>query len=131
MGAEGAECMVIGIGTDLLKAERITSVSIEDRFFEAVFTEKEREQAFENRDPLRYYASHFSGKEAAFKALNAHPDHIRLNEIEILNDNTGRPQVRLFGAALDHARKAGIARVLISLSWETDYCSAFAVAESE
>ena len=123
--------MIIGVGTDLLKAERITRVSLEDRFFEAVFTMKEREQALENRDPLRYYASHFSGKEAVFKALNAHPDHIRLNEIEILNDDTGHPQVQLFGAAFEHAQKVGIARVLISLSWETDYCSAFAVAESE
>ncbi len=123
--------MVIGVGTDLLKAERIMSLSPDDRFFENVFTRKEQEQAQKSRDPLRYYASHFSGKEAVFKALNAHPDHIRLNEIEILNDDTGRPHVCLYGNVREHAQKAGIARVLISLSWETDYCSAFAIAESE
>lgn len=123
--------MVIGIGTDLMRASRVMDLPLESRFFQAVFTQRERQQASSRNDPLRYYASHFSGKEAVFKALRAHPDQLRLDSIEILNGPTGQPEVILHGTAREHALSIGIQRVLVSLSWEEAYCSAFAAALSE
>lgn len=123
--------MLLGIGTDIMKEERIMSLSPEDNFFVRVFSDREREQASQRHNPLRYYASHFSGKEAVFKALSANPDHIRLNDIEILNTDTGTPAVALHGTAEQHALSIGIHRVLLSLSWEDEFCLAFAVALSD
>lgn len=123
--------MLLGIGTDIMKAERITALPLEDNFFVRVFSDRERKQASQRHDPLRYYASHFSGKEAVFKALSANPDHIRLNDIEILNMDTGIPTVALHGTAKQHALSIGIHKVLLSLSWEDEFCVAFAVALSD
>lgn len=123
--------MVKGVGTDIMLAARISSLSPDDRFFQKVFTEQERTQAMQADDPLRWFASHFSGKEAVFKALNLHPDAIKLDEIEILSAPIGSPLVCLHGAAAELARAAGVRRVLLSLSWENEYCLAFAIAETE
>lgn len=123
--------MVIGIGTDIMLASRIMSLSQDDRFFQKVFTEQEFAQANQTNDPLRWFASHFSGKEAVFKALNLHPDAIKLDEIEILNSPVGSPLVFFHGTAAELTCAAGIRRVFLSLSWENEYCLAFAVAETE
>ena len=121
--------MILGIGADLMEARRILSMPEEDPFFQKVFTEQERRQAAERPAPLRYYASHFAGKEAVCKALSINPDIVRLNDIEILNDGFGRPAVTLYGTAAAHALAVGITDIHISLSWETELCLAFAVAE--
>ena len=69
----------------------------------------------------------FAAKEAVFKSLGLPGDHVRLDEIEILNDPNGRPVVTLHG---DLKRHAGEATVDLSLSSETEYCLAFAVLSS-
>ena len=73
--------------------------------------------------PIRLYsyATRFSGKEAVFKALNLNGNAIRLNEIEILENENGQPQVTLHGKAEQFAKEKEITSVMISLSYDTDY----------
>jgi holo-[acyl-carrier protein] synthase len=122
--------MTIGVGTDILSIQRIRDVLENDResFVSKVFTLKEREQASENPDPVSYLATRFAGKEAVFKCFGIH-GNIRLSEIEILDGETGQPQVALSGALLDVAVEKGIRDVQISLSYENEYAIAFAVAQ--
>jgi phosphopantetheine--protein transferase-like protein len=77
---------------------------------------------------LNSYATRFSGKEAVFKSLSLPGDSIRLNEIEILENEIGQPVVTLIGDAKRHAEQKGITAIYISLSCDTEYASAFAVA---
>jgi holo-[acyl-carrier protein] synthase len=123
--------MILGVGTDLLSVERMRRVvedpGVDSAFLRRTFTAREREEARRRPDPILYLASRFAGKEAVFKALGLAGDHVRLDEIEILNDAIGRPTVTLHGELKRHA---GEATVDLSLSSETEYCLAFAVLSS-
>lgn len=122
--------MVIGIGTDILKIDRLACFDKgwDDPFFRKVFTQAEREAALERAEPLLYFATRFAGKEAVFKTLHIDPNHVRLDQIEILNGEFGEPKVVLLADVAIHARQMGIKNVMISLSYDTDYATAFAVA---
>lgn len=125
--------MIHGIGTDILYLDRIRPLyekHPDDPFFRSAFTEKERRLISSRPSPLHAYASRFAGKEAVFKAMQIHPDDIRLNEIEILEDEKGIPAVTLHGNALRIADQLGIGRIHLSLSFENDCAVAFAVCES-
>ena len=66
---------------------------------------------------------HWVGKEAVFKALGvaSKGSAAAMKDIEIINDETGAPQVALHGDAKTAADAKGIAKVHISLS-HSDVC---------
>jgi len=122
--------MVIGVGTDILKIQRIRDgLGGGEAFLKKSFTPREREQARQRSDPALFYATRFAGKEAVFKCFGVDGGDVRLNEIEILGSDTGQPQVSLLGKALDIAAQKGIRNIQISLSYDTEYAVAFALAE--
>ena len=125
--------MILGIGTDILNAHQLaeSSLSPSDPFLRKTYTEREIEEAGSRRDPHSYFATRFEGKEAVFKAFGAHPDSIRLCEIEILSDQNGAPAVTLHGMAREMADAMGAVRVHISLSYDLPFFIAFAVMEGE
>jgi holo-[acyl-carrier protein] synthase len=122
--------MVIGVGTDILSMQRFRDVLEADNedFVKRIFTERERAQASESSDETAYLATRFSGKEAVFKCFGIH-GNVRLNGIEILDGETGQPQVTLLGDFIAVAGEKGVTDVRISLSYENDYVVAFAVAQ--
>lgn len=122
--------MVTGVGTDILSMKRFRNVleGDSDAFVNKVFTEKERRQASESPDRVAYLATRFSGKEAVFKCFDIH-GNVRLGEIEVLDTETGQPHVTLLGEFTRIAGEKGVRHIHISLSYETDYAVAFAVAE--
>jgi phosphopantetheine--protein transferase-like protein len=123
--------MVIGVGTDILKIERIRNGmgGDSDAFLKKSFTSRERAQASERPDPALYYATRFAGKEAIFKCFGVGGDDVRLDDIEILGAGSGAPEVALFGRARDIARQKGISGLRVSLSYDGEYAVAFALAE--
>ncbi|RCX09928.1 holo-[acyl-carrier-protein] synthase [Anaerobacterium chartisolvens] len=124
--------MVLGIGTDILKIDRIRKsyTSNEDSFIKKTYTYKEQKQAVERSDPALYFATRYAGKEAVFKSLGIDGNIIKLNEIEILGTDTGQPKVTLLGKLKDIAAQKGVVNVYISLSYDTDYAVAYAIVES-
>jgi holo-[acyl-carrier protein] synthase len=124
--------MILGIGTDILKIQRILDVSgnADDPFFRNTYTAKEQEEAEGRHNPALYYATRFAGKEAVFKCLGVDGKDIKLNEIEILGSEIGQPYVVLSGNAQAAATKKGIRNIAISLSYDNDYAIGFAVAEN-
>ena len=124
--------MIIGIGTDILnlKTIRPSVQDPEDSFVRKTYTEKERSLIASRPLPVYSYATRFAGKEAVFKSLNTDGDALRLNEIEILENENGQPTVHLHGRAAALAKEKGISHIFISLSYDTDYATAFAVAVS-
>jgi len=122
--------MVVGIGIDILKIGNLNTDNLKenDPFLLANYTSLEIRAAGDRENPLYYYATRFAGKEAVFKALNSASHKIRFHDIEILNMESGQPYVTLYGALLKEARKVGIQKVLISLSYDCDYAIAYATA---
>lgn len=123
--------MTIGVGTDLLKIERIRNVLDDDStsFIKKTYTVRECKQAELRPNPLMYYATRFAAKEAVIKSLGIDGCFIKLNEIEILNNELGQPFVTLYGKIKQLAEDNKVNRINISLSYETDYALAFAIAE--
>jgi holo-[acyl-carrier protein] synthase len=123
--------MIVGVGTDILNMQRIRGVihDTDDSFVRKTFTMKEREQAAEHPDPVSYFAGRFAGKEAVFKCFGIDGGDIRLDEIEILGAETGKPMVFLSGKVQEIADSMGIRNIQVSLSNDTDYAVAFALAQ--
>ena len=120
--------MQVKTGTDIIEVERIKE-SIEklgDKFLNRVFTEKEIKYCEEKKlTKYEHYAARFAAKEAIFKAISPLLDNkfsIDWTNIEILNDNQGRPYAVMSKENLKNIN------IDISLSHIKEYALATAVA---
>lgn len=121
--------MIAGVGTDLLKIERVSKMLEEENgHFFKLFTEKEHELSKKYKKKDVYYAERFACKEAVFKCFGIAMDTSLLSQIETLNDKSGKPYVTLYGKMKAHAKRRWIRRLDISLSYDGEYVSAYAVA---
>lgn len=131
--------MIYGIGTDIVNMTRLEkNETFLNRFIRRSMTVMEQ-QAMESRglvdDKARiaYVAKRFAAKEAVVKALGSgFRDGIYLSDIEILNDEMGRPLVHLHENAAQYLKKCIAAQnVHIHLSLSDDYPYAQAVVVIE
>ena len=123
--------MQVKTGTDIIEVERIKE-SIEklgDKFLNRVFTENEIKYCEEkNISKYEHYAARFAAKEAIFKAISPLLDNkfsIDWTNIEILNDNQGRPYAVMSKENLKNIN------IDISLSHIKEYALATAVVVLE
>lgn len=91
--------MKIRTGIDIIEIERVKQ-SIEDtdgKFCERIYTKKEIEYCESKKvQKYQHYAARFAAKEAVLKAISQLLESkfdIEWKEIEILNDQNGRPYV--------------------------------------
>lgn len=129
-GREVKANLIFGIGTDIVEISRIEEVFNKNgnRFTKKFFTAFEEEYCLSQKNPHPHYAARFAAKEAVVKALGTGFRKMKFNEIEIVNDCLGKPEVRLSGQALAIAKKLGIQEIKLSLSHTRDNAVAFAVA---
>ena len=116
------------IGVDIVDIERIGK-SIDrfgDRFLKRVFTEQELAYCNNRLDSL---AARWAAKEAVAKALGCGIGEVAWHEIEVINDASRRPVLRLSGAAAERAKQLGIEEFVVSLSHAKEYAIAFVVGE--
>ena len=122
--------MIYGIGTDIVKIDRIRA-SLERfgaHFARRVLTAAELLEYQTSHQPDRFVAKRFAAKEAVVKALGlGFRAGLGLNLIGVSHDEYGKPAIVYHGQALDHVRKIGIVESLISISDEQDYALAFAI----
>ena len=123
--------MIFGVGIDIIDPKRIEgTIAPGDSFLRRTFTGAEREAAPEGEAArLEWYAGRFAIKEAVFKALRDDAPHTRMDEIEALRAADGSPYIILHGRTKDRAAGKGIAAVHVSLSKESGFVCALAVAE--
>lgn len=87
---------LIGLGNDIIEIERIkAAIEKNKRFIERVFSPEEIEIVEKRSNPYNSYAGRFAAKEAVSKAFGTGIRDFNLNDIEILNDELGKPYVRL------------------------------------
>lgn len=110
---------LIGIGNDIIEIERIKKAISRDGFKERVFSKKEIEQIEKRGGKIESYAGRFAGKEAISKAMGTGIRDFNLNDIEILNNELGKPEVFL-------------KENLVKGSWEIEisisHCKEYAIA---
>jgi holo-[acyl-carrier protein] synthase len=128
--------MIYGIGTDIVNISRLEKGDeFLNRFIRRCLSETERQYMqrraiFDLQSRIMYVAKRFAAKEAVAKALGTgFRDGIYLSDIEIISDELGKPFVELKGQALHRAKSVGVKHIHLSLSDDTPFVSAMAVAE--
>lgn len=121
--------MTIKIGTDIVNIERVQGAYAKEpvRFIKRLLTPAEQRRFDEQAEKAKmgYLAKRFAGKEAVAKALGTGiGDAIRFNEIQILNDETGRPFVSLLNGKFPYIDQN---KISISLSDDAPFAVAFVV----
>lgn len=124
--------MIYGVGCDLCNISRIAKAVGRQGFIDRVFTKKEQEYCTA-RGEQRFasFAARFAAKEAVLKALGTGLRDGKLLDVEIMQNDLGKPSVILHGAFLQLAEKLKITNWQLSLTHEKDYAAAFAVLEVE
>jgi len=121
--------MIFGVGTDLLEVSRVKkTLNKQVSFRESVFTPNEIDYCESKRFKDRHYAARFAAKEAFMKAIGIGWRYgIRFTEIEIENDDLGKPKLLLEGKAKQLADKLGVKEIHVSLSHLKDLASAYVI----
>ena len=119
---------IIGIGVDIVDISRIEKAAASKRFLSRCFSENELKE-FENKS-ITFLAGRFAGKEAVSKTFGTGIRGFGMNEIEILDEESGRPVVYLYKNAKKTAESLGINSIHISISHDNGAAVAFAVAEN-
>lgn len=88
--------MIRGLGNDIVEIARIHG-SIERHglhFLNRLFSQREQDYCYRFQDPSPHFAGRFCAKEAIAKALGTgFGAHLAWHDIEILNDEHGKPVV--------------------------------------
>jgi holo-[acyl-carrier protein] synthase len=117
----------IATGVDLVEVERFEKINprIKDRFFQRVFTPRELN---DSNQSLQHLAGKFAAKEAAAKALGCGIGIVSWQELEILNDANGKPELILHGNAAQVASQSGWNTWSLSISHTRTYALASVTA---
>lgn len=114
--------MIIKTGIDIIEVKRIKeSINLYgEKFLNRIYTKNEILYC-ENKNVKKYesYAVRFAAKEAVFKALSEMLNNnydINWNEIEIINDENGRPKVQLSESLIERLNTQSKINIEISLS---------------
>ncbi len=121
--------MKIKCGTDIIEISRIKEGINElgERFLNRIYTKKEIMYCESKKEQkYQHYAARFAAKEAAFKALSwniTDKYKIEWKDIEVINDDQGRPQLNIIGIdmslidsidiSLSHCREYAVANVTV------------------
>ena len=85
--------MIVGIGNDIIEIERIEKSISKEGFKDKIYTQRELENIKKRGNRAETYAGVFSAKEAISKAIGTGVREFSLTDLEILNDDLGKPYV--------------------------------------
>lgn len=122
--------MIFGIGTDIVRIERIASIyeRFGDHFADRLLLPQERAAFDGNRRPARFLAMRFAAKEAIVKALGTGFGHgMWIRDVGFLANAWGRPEVLFSARGRAIADRLGAGEGHISLADEAGLVMAVAV----
>ena len=115
--------MIIGLGIDVVDVARFGQVlGRTPRLLERLFTDSERSMG------LNSLAARFAAKEALAKALGA-PAGLHWTHASVVNDDGGRPHLKIWGTVQARAAELGVHELHVSLSHDAGIASAVVIAE--
>ncbi|GGH87640.1 holo-[acyl-carrier protein] synthase [Pullulanibacillus pueri] len=116
--------MIIGTGIDLIELDRIEKLLYKKKFIERILTKMEQEAFYNKGSEQRkkeFLAGRFAAKEAYAKATGLGiGQYLSWQDIEILNDGTGKP---IINVKADH-------RIHLSITHTKKYAAATVTIES-
>lgn len=129
--------MIFGIGTDIVRIERLAQglERHEERYAKRILGDGEYAEFTQLQGAesgrARFLAKRFAAKEAVAKALGTgFRGGLSLNDIEVVHDELGKPAVRYSARGQGIADSLGAGRCQLSISDEQEHALAFAVIET-
>jgi len=125
--------MIIGSGIDLVKVNRIKKIILkwDNNFLKKIYTENEINYC-ESKNERRFqsYAGYFAAKEAWVKAFGTGFREIKWREIEVRNNDLGKPAIYLSSRLKKRIKKMGINNTQVSISHTENLAIASVIIES-
>ena len=127
--------MIFGIGTDLVEVDRIKKelASHGEKFIDMLFTESERTYCTRAENfgiQAQCFAARFAAKEAFLKALGSGlRGGLKWKDVEVINNELGKPEIRMQNTAQEICENAGIDNVYVSLSHTKESAIAVVILE--
>ena len=120
--------MIVGIGNDIIEIERVEKAISKEGFIAKVYTQREIENIVKRGNRSETYAGIFSAKEAISKAIGTGVREFALTDLEILNDDLGKPYV-IVSDKLNKIiqRKKENYQIEIAISHSKKYATAMAI----
>ena len=125
--------MIFGVGTDVLELSRIQSTyeRFGDHFVQRILMEEELQLFRRSKQPVRFLAMRFAGKEATVKAMGTGFAHgIWIRDVGITSNEWGRPVVIWSERGQRVCDRLGIGAGHVSLTDDAGLVIAFAVVEA-
>lgn len=122
--------MILGMGIDIVEISRIKE-AIErwnGAFLKRIFTENEISYSRAKKFAYQHLAARFAAKEAVLKAIgDSSIQRIEWHNVEVLNDEFGKPFIRLSGEAKKIKEAKRISEIIISMSHTRKHAVANAI----
>ncbi|HHT9126146.1 MAG TPA: holo-ACP synthase [Candidatus Brocadiia bacterium] len=115
------------IGIDIIEIKRIKDFfSAHSGFLKRIYTKSEIAYCQQmKRNQYQHFAARFATKEAVFKALGTGwRGKMKWTDIEVLNDELGKPYLNLYGAVKEAVEKENVKDIAVSMSHCKDYAIA-------
>lgn len=125
--------MIFGVGTDIVEVSRIQATydRFGEHFVRRILMEEEIELFRRSKQPVRFLAMRFAGKEATVKAMGTGFAHgVWLRDVGILNNSWGRPTVTWSERGRRVCDRLGVGSGHVSLTDDAGLVVAFAVVET-
>ena len=125
--------MIFGIGTDIVEMSRMQSTweRFGEHFARRILMDEEMELFKRTKQPARFLAMRFAGKEATVKAMGTGFAHgVWLRDVGITNNEWGRPLIIWSERGEKMCDQLGIGKGHVSLTDDAGLVLAFAVVET-
>ena len=122
--------MIHGIGTDIVKIERIAAIYERhgERLARHILMDEELAAFREDRRPARFIAMRFAAKEAIVKAMGTgFAEGMWLRDAGVVKDSKGRPEVIWSQRGRERRDQLGIGMAHLTLSDDSGLVVAVAV----
>jgi holo-[acyl-carrier protein] synthase len=125
--------LIFGVGTDIIEVQRVEDKLVRTAGLKKkIFTPREIAYCESKHRPALHFAARFAAKEAFLKAMGTgwSGGH-RFDEIEIVNNALGKPELYVHGKVLEFCRVHGVTGMQGSLSHIKELAKAVVVLEAE
>jgi holo-[acyl-carrier protein] synthase len=124
--------MIAGIGIDLIEIRKIAKSIHSEAYLRKVFTEAEIEECRSVSNSAERFAGKFAAKEAFMKAIGKGiRQGVWFTQIEVLNEESGAPYVRVNGAPEASLKELGVQNIHVSVTHTKNSAAAVVILEKQ
>jgi holo-[acyl-carrier protein] synthase len=124
--------MIYGVGIDLVENSRMEKIINKwgKKFLNRIFSSGEIQYCGKHVNSSTHYGARFAAKESFLKAMGIGLGQgVKLSDIEVVNNENGKPTLKLCGKAKNQIKKKKITKVHLSLTHTKSYSMAVVLLE--